>query len=234
MARILIVEDEKDLREVLDYNLKQAGHEVLSAGGGAAGLKLARDKRPALVLLDLMLPDIAGTEICRAIKTDPALRGIAVVMLTAKGEESDRVAGFELGADDYIAKPFSLRELTLRIQAVLRRGAGETGRPSSVEFGALRLDRDAHRAWVGGGEVPLTAIEFKLLLALYDARNRVLSRSALLDGVWGLPGDINTRTVDTHVKRLREKLGAAGDYIETVRGVGYRFADRPAGTPGAP
>ena len=150
------------------------------------------------------------------------------MMLTAKGEEIDRVVGFELGADDYVVKPFSVRELVLRVQAVLRRASAEEQPQAIVEFGVLRIDRDAHRAWVDGKEVELTALEFKLLVMLYDRRNRVQTREALLQDVWGIDADMTTRTVDTHVKRLREKLGPAGEYIETVRGVGYRFADSPS------
>jgi two-component system phosphate regulon response regulator PhoB len=148
-------------------------------------------------------------------------------MLTAKGEEVDRVVGFELGADDYVTKPFSVRELLLRIQAILKRTRGERELAPELEFGKLRIDREAHRVWVDGGEVELTAMEFKLLVTLYERKNRVQTRSALLDEVWGIEAEIETRTVDTHVKRLREKLGGAGDYIQTVRGVGYRFADSP-------
>jgi two-component system phosphate regulon response regulator PhoB len=225
MARIIVIEDEQDLQEVLEYNLRQAGHEVLSTPSGARGLALARARRPELVLLDLMLPDLGGTEVCKALRQDPRTRGIAVVMLTARGEEIDRVVGFELGADDYVTKPFSMRELLLRIQAVLRRGQPEP--EPVVEFGALRLDRGAHRVWVRGRLVSLTPIELKLLLLLYDRRERVQSRTTLLDDVWGIDGDVSTRTVDAHVKRLREKLEQAGRYIETVRGTGYRFVGTP-------
>lgn len=233
MARILVVEDEQDLQKVLEYNLKQAGHEPIAAVRGRDALELARARRPDVVLLDLMLPDTPGTEICRTLKSDPVTRTIPVIMLTAKGEEIDRVVGFELGADDYVVKPFSVRELLLRIQAVLRRGGEERGdEPEGrVEFGCLALDRAAHRVWVEREEVELTALEFKLLVTLYDRRDRVQSRATLLDDVWGISADITTRTVDTHVKRLREKLAGARDYIETVRGVGYRFVAAPPETP---
>ncbi len=227
MARILVIEDEADIRQVLDYNLKSAGHEVLEAARGADGLRLIREREPDLVLLDLMLPDMPGTEVCRSIKDNPATKTLPVVMLTARGEEIDRVVGFEIGADDYITKPFSVRELVLRIRAVLRRRELPVSDGPTIEFGNLRLDRAAHRVWVEGEEVELTALEFKLLVTLYERRNRVQSRGALLDEVWGLDTKISTRTVDAHVKRLREKMGAARDYIETVRGVGYRFADVP-------
>ena len=236
MPRVLVIEDETDLRDLLQYNLKAAGYEVLVASDGATGVALARDHRPDLVLLDIMLPDMSGLEVCRAIKSQPQSRDTQVMMVTAKGEEIDRVVGFELGADDYVVKPFSTRELLLRVQAVLRRrqtaGApGADGEASgAIHFGCLVMDRDAHRAFVEGAEVQLTALEFKLLGTLYDRRDRVQTRGSLLEDVWGASSDMATRTVDTHVKRLREKLGAAGDYIETVRGVGYRFLSRPSDT----
>ena len=228
MAKILIVEDEPDLQQVLEYNLKQAGHDVFATKLGQEGMRFARDHRPDLVLLDLMLPDTSGIEVCRALKESPNTKAIPVLMVTARGEEIDRVVGFEIGADDYVVKPFSVRELLLRVQAVLRRGKTETGGPeTTIEFGKLRVDRAAHRVWVETQEIELTALEFKLLVTLYDRRNRVQTRSALLDDVWGIQADITTRTVDTHVKRLREKLEAARDYVETVRGVGYRFVGTP-------
>jgi two-component system phosphate regulon response regulator PhoB len=228
MAKILVVEDERDLQQVLEYNLRQAGHHVLSAQEGAQGLELARAEHPDLVLLDLMLPDVPGTQVCKALKESIDTRGIPVVMLTARGEEIDRVVGFELGADDYVVKPFSVRELMLRVAAVLRRSRPPSDEGARViEFGRLRVDRDAHKVWVDEAEIELTALEFKLLVTLYERRNRVQSRSALLDDVWGIQADITTRTVDTHVKRLREKLEGARDYVETVRGVGYRFVSSP-------
>jgi two-component system phosphate regulon response regulator PhoB len=228
MARILVVEDEPDIQEVLDYNLRRDGHEVTLTSTAKEGLRLARDRRPDLILLDLMLPDGSGTELCKTLRQDATMRGVRVMMLTAKGEEIDRVLGFELGADDYIVKPFSVRELLLRVQSVLRRaGTEEGGGGEMLQFGMLRVDRAAHRVWVNGHEVELTALEFKLLLTLHDRRNRVQTRDALLSDVWKIDADVTTRTVDTHVKRLREKLGTAGIYIQTVRGVGYRFAERP-------
>jgi two-component system phosphate regulon response regulator PhoB len=233
MARILVIEDEKDIQDVLEYNLRQAGHKVNLASTGQDGLKLAREKKPDLVLLDLMLPDMSGTEVCKALKQDTVTRDVQVLILTAKGEEIDRVVGFEIGADDYVVKPFSVRELVLRIQAILRRVSGELDNTPTIFFGVLKVDREAHRVWVGEREVDLTALEFKLLLTLHDRKNRVQTRDALLQDVWGIEADITTRTVDTHVKRLREKLGDAGEYVETVRGVGYRFADVPASTSAA-
>lgn len=229
MARILVIEDERDLQRILDFNLRQAGHEVLTSLTGREGIEIARTTKPDLVLLDLMLPDLSGTEVCKTLKRDPATKDAAVLILTAKGEEVDRVVGFELGADDYVVKPFSVRELLLRIDVILRR-TGRSIVPSlPIEFGRLKIDREAHRVWVAGEEIELTALEFKLLVTLHDRRNRVQSRSALLNDVWGIEADVTTRTVDTHVKRLREKLGSAGDYVETVRGVGYRFAEKPEG-----
>ena len=227
MARILVVEDEQDLQEVLRYNLEQAGHRVASTASGRQALELARRERPEIVLLDLMLPDLSGTEVCKALKRDERTSDVAVLMLTAKGEEIDRVLGFELGADDYVVKPFSVRELLLRIEAVLRRRRNDAGPAPMVELGRLRIDRDAHRAFVDGREVVLTALELRLLLTLHDRKDRVQTREKLLDDVWGIDAEVTTRTVDTHVKRLREKLGAAGVYIETVRGVGYRFVPAP-------
>jgi two-component system phosphate regulon response regulator PhoB len=227
MARILVIEDEADIQQILDYNLREKGHKVYLAGKGEEGLRLAREKKPDLVLLDLMLPDIPGTEVCKQLKSDPQMRATQVVMLTAKGEEIDRVVGFELGADDYVVKPFSVRELLLRIQAILRRSQGEQEASKTFQFGRLRVDREAHRVWANDAELELTALEFKLLVTLYDRKNRVQTRAALLSDVWGIDADITTRTVDTHVKRLREKLGDAGSYIETVRGVGYRFTETP-------
>ena len=221
-----MIEDEADLREVLDYNLTKEGHRVTLVATGAEGLKAAREQQPELILLDLMLPDTTGTSVCKTLKKDPVTREIRVIMVTAKGEEIDRVVGFELGADDYVVKPFSVRELLLRVGAVLRR---KDAPPTDfVEFGELRIDPAAHRVWVAGVEIALTTLEFKLLLTLYERKNRVQTRSVLLNDIWGIEADITTRTVDTHVKRLREKLKGVGRYIETVRGVGYRFTESPS------
>ena len=227
MPRILIIEDEVDLRQVLEFNFEKEGYDVLLAATGAEGLLAAQKQRPDVVLLDLMLPDLSGRDVCRLLKEDAKTQGIPVIMVTARGEESDRVIGFELGADDYVVKPFSVRELVLRVQAVTRRQAKVGGAGEQIRFGLLAIDRNAHRVWVGGNEVELTALEFRLLVTLYERKNRVQTRSALLDDVWGMRADITTRTVDTHVKRLREKLDGARDYIETVRGVGYRFRSEP-------
>jgi two-component system phosphate regulon response regulator PhoB len=225
MARVLVIEDETDLGEVLDYNLSKEGHRVHIAKTGADGLRAARELHPDLILLDLMLPDMSGTAVCKTLKKDQALRDVRVIMVTAKGEEIDRVVGFELGADDYVVKPFSVRELLLRVGAVLRRK--DVAASDLVDFGELRIDSAAHRVWVSGIEVGLTSLEFKLLVTLYERKNRVQTRSILLNDIWGIEADITTRTVDTHVKRLREKLKNVGRYIETVRGVGYRFTEAP-------
>lgn len=227
MARVLVVEDEADLRQVLEYSLRQAGHEPLMAPDGRTGLQLAREGRPDLVLLDLMLPDMPGTDVCKTLKREDATRNIPVLMLTARGEEIDRVVGFELGAEDYVTKPFSVRELLLRVGVILRRTAEPRDAGTLNEFGVLKIDRTAHRVFVNEEEARLTAMEFQLLTSLFDGRNRVQTRGVLLHNVWGIAAEIETRTVDTHVKRLREKLGPAGVYIETVRGVGYRFAEAP-------
>ncbi|HWQ07887.1 MAG TPA: response regulator transcription factor [Holophaga sp.] len=228
MARILVIEDEPDLQQVLAYNLRLAGHTVVSALKGGDGLHLAQSHLPDLVLLDLMLPDMPGTEVCKTLKAEAATRHVPVVMLTARGEEIDRVLGFELGAEDYVTKPFSVRELLLRIQAILRRAQAAPGTADEgLHFGRLSIDPAAYRVCVDGEEVQLTSMEFRLLLTLFERRNRVQTRASLLEDVWGMQADTETRTVDTHVKRLREKLGAAEAYIETVRGVGYRFVGTP-------
>jgi two-component system phosphate regulon response regulator PhoB len=232
---ILIVDDERDIVDTLEYNLEREGYETRSALNAADALEhVRREPHPDLVILDLMLPDMSGTEVCRKIRQTPQTAGIPVLMLTAKGEELDRVVGFEVGADDYVAKPFSVRELTLRVRAILRRSQNEDSqnqeaddRRDELEFGCVRVDVPGHRVWVEGEEVRLTALEFKLLTTFMRRKGRVQTREVLLSDVWDINADVMTRTVDTHVKRLREKLGAAGDYVETIRGVGYRFRSKP-------
>jgi two-component system phosphate regulon response regulator PhoB len=224
MARILVVEDEQDLAALLEYNLKADGHETEVVHTGAAAISRFRAARPDLVLLDLMLPDISGSEVARLIReADPGRAPI--IMVTARGEEADRVRGLELGADDYIVKPFSVKELMLRVKIVLRRRAGEFAEAGAtvVRAGEIVLDTDRHEVRVSGAAVVLTALEFRLLKTFLERPGRVQTREQLLSDVWGIDADITTRTVDTHIKRLREKLGAAGDIIETVRGVGYKL-----------
>jgi len=222
--RILIVEDEKDIVQVLEFALKQAGFETVSARDAGEALARIREKAPDAVILDLMLPDMPGTEICRQLKAAPRTAAVPVIMLTARGDEVDRVVGFELGADDYITKPFSVREVVLRVRAILRRGPpGEA--PARDQVGPVRLDAEAHRVFVDGEEIELTSLEFKLLETFMARIGRVQTREQLLRDVWEMAGDLQTRTVDTHVKRLREKLGSGRDLIETVRGLGYRMSD---------
>jgi len=225
---ILIVDDEADLAGLLDFNLRQAGHETAVAENGERALALAQAKQPDLVLLDVMLPDISGREVCRRLKATPGLTDVPVLMLTARGEEHERVSGFEAGADDYVTKPFSVQELLLRVKAVLRRSASKgASAHQKLTVGRLSLDLTAHRAYADDDELLLTALEFRLLKELMVQRGRVLTRQALLKDVWGLSSELETRTVDTHVMRLRDKLGPARDQVETVRGVGYRMADLP-------
>ena len=230
--QILIVEDEADLAQTISFNLEQEGFRTSVVGTGGGALEHARSAQlPDLVVLDLMLPDIPGTEVCRQLRQDPQTRRVPVLMLTAKTDPIDRVVGFEVGADDYVTKPFSVRELVLRIRAILRRTeVGTTPEPEGMTFEALRLDLEGHRVWVEGEEVVLTALEFRLLKTLMHRRGRVQTREVLLSHVWEMNGDVTTRTVDTHVRRLRKKLGTASAYIETLRGVGYRFRSEPGKT----
>jgi len=223
---VLVVDDERDIVELVRYNLAQAGYRVVSAADGRQAIDLARRERPDLIVLDLMLPVLPGAEVARILKQDEKTRGIPILMLTARGEEVDRVVGFELGADDYVVKPFSPRELVLRVQAILRRDEAEP-QEGRIVYDPLVIDLEAHSVRVGGKELDLTSTEFKLLKRLARRPGRAFGREQLLSEVWGYGGDLETRTVDTHVKRLRAKLGEIGAWIETVRGLGYRF--RPAG-----
>lgn len=223
--RILLVDDEPDLLELLRVNLDQAGYEIETAEAGREALACLRRSRPDLVVLDLMLPDMSGTEICRQIRADPNLSDLPIIMLTAKADELDRVVGLELGADDYVTKPFSPREFTLRVRAVLRRRAPSDSSARALTHGLLAIDPARHRCRVDDIDVELTAKEFELLRHLMERPGRVLSRERLLESVWGSDVIVTTRTIDTHMKRLREKLGHAGGFIETIRGVGYRFAE---------
>jgi two-component system phosphate regulon response regulator PhoB len=224
MAHILIVDDETDLASLVEFNLQQAGLETSVALTGEQALELAKARVPDIVLLDLMLPDISGKEVCRRLRAEPGTRNVPIVMLTARGEEADRIEGFEVGADDYVTKPFSPRELVLRLKAILRRAAIRES-TEQLKLALLRLDLGAHRAFVGPDEIELTALEFKLLNQLMAQAGRVQTREQLLADVWGVTSPLETRTVDTHVMRLRDKLGAARSMLETIRGVGYRLAD---------
>ena len=223
--RILVVDDEPDVLELVRISLVREGFTVDVAETGARAFEEIAKRKPDLVVLDLMLPDTSGTEICRKLRSDSDTAEIPVVMLTARSEEVDRVVGFELGADDYVTKPFSTRELTLRVKAVLRRSEGRVPEANRLDHGVLAIDMDRHRCEVEGKEIELTPKEFDLLVSLMQRRGRVQSRERLLEECWGSDIMVTHRTIDTHVKRLREKLGAAGDYIDTVRGIGYRFVD---------
>ena len=220
--KILIIEDETDVADLLTLNLRNAGFRISVASDGASGLQKARDDRPDFIILDLMLPKMSGLEVCKILKSDAATSPIPILMLTAKAEEIDRIGGLEFGADDYVTKPFSPREVALRIRAILRRG--ETA-DKSLKAGLISIDPARHEVRVDGKQVHLTSLEFKLLRALMQRRGRVQDRDRLLNEVWGYESVIDTRTVDTHVRRLREKLGKAGDAIETVRGFGYRLRE---------
>jgi len=229
---ILLVDDEQDLIETLRYSLEREGYTTLAAKNGATAMGfLGQSRPPDLVLLDWMLPDMSGTEVCRNLRMGERTRGIPVIMVSARSEEIDRVVGFELGADDYVTKPFSVRELLLRIKAILRRRRGDAATTGDeTQWGNLRVDFEGHQVWVDEQAVTLTALEFRLLTTLLARRGRVQTREMLLSDVWSVQVDVTTRTVDTHVQRLRKKLGGAGQYIETLRGVGYRFL---VGAPGA-
>jgi two-component system phosphate regulon response regulator PhoB len=242
--RVLVIEDEADLRALLSYNLEAWGYQVRAVDAGKAGLRLLEEFNPDLVLLDLMLPDISGIEVCRRIRARADVPAPIIFMLTARGDEIDRVAGFEVGADDYLVKPFSVRELMLRMSARLKprgagadvpRTAGGAPDPSGAKrerrdrrrytLGPLEVDPDGYHVYVQGREVHVSALEMRLLIHLFQSQGYVRSRRDLLTEVWGYQPDVNSRTVDAHVKRLRDKLGPAGRLIETVRGLGYRLAD---------
>lgn len=225
MKTILIIEDEKDLAELVAFNLEKEGYRPLIALDGIAGLEAARDSSPDLILLDLMLPGMGGIEICKSLKGNPKTAQVPVILLTAKGEEIDRVVGFEIGADDYVVKPFSTRELLLRIRAVLRRAHPEKPAGRMLRIGPVAIDTERHIVTVDDAEAVLTSTEFKLLLILAERLGRLQSREQLLKDVWGYNYAGDTRTVDTHVTRLRTKLGEAGGMIKTVRGFGYKLEE---------
>ena len=223
MRRVLVVEDERDLGELLVFNLEKEGYQVSCVQDGISGLEAARSSLPDLLLLDLMLPGMLGTEVCKALRKDRRTAQIPVIMLTAKGDEIDRVVGFELGADDYIVKPFSMRELMLRIKTVFRRQENDQSVEEILTFGDIVIDKVRHLVSCAGNEVELTSTEYKLLLYLAERPGRVVTRETLLQNVWGYNNSGDTRTVDTHITRLRGKLGAPGDMIKTVRGFGYKM-----------
>ena len=225
---ILLIEDDLDMRELVATHLEHSGFDVQKAEDGIKGQALALQYSPDLILLDLMLPDGSGLDLCKKMKSNPETDAIPIIILTAKDDEVDKVVGFELGADDYVTKPFSVRELILRIKAVLKRGQKkedvvEVGR----QFGDLSIDIESHEVQVNNEQIDLTALEFRLLRQLVDRRGRVQSRDQLLSDVWGYSSEVTTRTVDTHIKRLREKLGPMGKYVQTIRGVGYKFSRSP-------
>ena len=222
-SKVFIVEDEPDLRDTLTYNFENEGFTVKSFSNGESFLESLTKNKPNLVILDLMLPGVSGLDVCRELRSDDNFNDIAVVMLTAKSEEIDRIVGFELGADDYVTKPFSVRELILRVKVLLKKRLENSTNEQILAFGPITMNLDAHDVVVDGENITLTALEFKLLKHLLNRKGRVQTRDQLLGDVWGYSSEVTTRTVDTHIKRLREKLGKPGDLIQTIRGVGYRF-----------
>ena len=226
--KILIIEDEPDIRKTLEYNISREGYHVVSASSLLEAKSQIESDSFSLILLDLMLPDGSGLDLCREIKSDKEKSSIPIIILTAKDDEVDKVVGFELGADDYVTKPFSVRELILRMKAVLKRGEKKSDNVEVQKlFGQLSINTESHEVFVDDNEITLTALEFKLLCQLVDRRGRVQSRDQLLSDVWGYSAEVTTRTVDTHIKRLREKLGSMGKYVQTIRGVGYKFTRAP-------
>ena len=227
MKKVLIIEDEKDLADLLAFNLEKEGYAATCVYDGKLGLERATATLPDLILLDLMLPGILGTEVCKALRKDQRTARIPIIMITAKGDEIDRVVGFEVGADDYIVKPFSMREVILRVKAVMRRSEpeAETLLPELFSIGDIVIDKERHTVVSAGNEVELTSTEYKLLLYLAEKKGCVYSREQLLQRVWSYNNAGDTRTVDTHVTRLRGKLGAPGDVIKTVRGFGYKIEE---------
>ena len=223
--KIYIVEDEPDIRDTLKYNFSNEGFKVFTAPDGEEALSNIKKVLPDVLILDLMLPGLSGLDVCKSIRADDDIKDMSIIMLTAKGEEIDRVIGFELGADDYVTKPFSVRELILRVKVLLKKQRESLVENKLVTFGPIRIDLDAHELKINDKEIVLTALEFKLLQHLVKRKGRVQTREQLLGDVWGYSAEVTTRTVDTHIKRLREKLGNTSDYIQTIRGVGYRFSN---------
>ncbi len=228
-VNILVIEDEPDIRRNLEYNLGREGFNTSSVGSLDEANDKLESKKFDLILLDLMLPDGSGLDLCKKIKSNSETEATPIIILTAKDDEVDKVVGFELGADDYVTKPFSVRELILRVKAILKRSDTKTKEVVEVErqFGDLKIDVDSHEVHVDSQLIELTALEFRLLKELVDKRGRVQSRDQLLSEVWGYNAEVTTRTVDTHIKRLREKLGSMGKYVQTIRGVGYKFSRTP-------
>src|SRR5688572_9011944 len=232
--RVLLVDDEPDLARLVAFNLREAGFEVVTAATASEGLSAAQGDKPLVAILDVMLPDYSGIELLKRMRADEALADLGIIMLTARSDEQDRVAGFEQGADDYVVKPFSVKELVLRVRALARRSRerqaarAADGGGARLRWKGLEVDVGFHRVYVDGQEVSLRPLEFKLITVLLENPTRVFSRAQLLEEVWGTSGEINTRTVDTHVRRLRDKLGACAEAVETVHGFGYRLRDERA------
>ena len=230
--KVLVIEDEPDIRKTLEYNLSREGYKVESCGSIEEANTFLENPSYSIILLDLMLPDGSGLDLCKQIKSNPETNETPILILTAKDDEVDKVVGFELGADDYVTKPFSVRELILRVKAILKRNT-KTSNPSNQtheinrNFGSLKMNIESHEIFINDEEIILTALEFKLLRQLVERRGRVQTRDQLLTDVWGYSSDVTTRTVDTHIKRLREKLGSMGKYVQTIRGVGYKFSRNP-------
>ena len=230
--KVLVIEDEPDIRKTLEYNLSREGYTVEGCGSIEEANTFLENPSYSIILLDLMLPDGSGLDLCKQIKSNPETNETPILILTAKDDEVDKVVGFELGADDYVTKPFSVRELILRVKAILKRNT-KTSNPSNQtheinrNFGSLKMNVESHEVFINDEEIILTALEFKLLRQLVERRGRVQTRDQLLTDVWGYSSDVTTRTVDTHIKRLREKLGSMGKYVQTIRGVGYKFSRIP-------
>jgi two-component system phosphate regulon response regulator PhoB len=232
LDRVLLVDDEPDLRQLVAFNLESAGFDVVAVASGQEALAEIGRIHPAIVILDVMLPDLAGTEVCRRLRADAELADVGVIMLTARGDEADRVLGFEVGADDYVVKPFSVRELVFRVRALARRSNElRAARAATADTGphlrwrGIELDPTRHRVHADGAELTMRPLEFKLIALFLEHPGRVFTRAELLEEVWGITAELNTRTVDTHIRRLRDKLGAYGDAIQTVHGFGYRLRE---------
>ena len=221
--KVFIIEDEPDLRDTLKYNFENEGFNVQSFANGESFLDAVNQNKPNLIILDLMLPGMSGLDVCKQLRSNDNFDGISIVMLTAKSDEIDRIVGFEIGADDYVTKPFSVRELILRVKVLLKKRSDNLSNETVIEYGPIIMNLDAHDVIADGKNIILTALEFNLLKHLLKRKARVQTRDQLLGDVWGYSTEVTTRTVDTHIKRLREKLGKPGDLIQTIRGVGYRF-----------